>query len=51
MARVVTTWNAADSAEGEGRWRLSCQESLLVCGVGRSGTPSCTPPIPARDGA
>jgi hypothetical protein len=50
MARVVTTWNAADDAEGDGRWQLHCQESLLVCGVGPSGTPSCTPSIPARDG-
>lgn len=49
-ARVVTTWNAANNAEGNGRWQLHCQENLLMCGVGPSGTPSCTPAIPARDG-
>lgn len=50
MARAVTTWNAGGNAEGTGRWQLHCQENLMVCGVGPSGTPSCTPPIPARDG-
>ena len=50
MARVVTTWNASGDAEGNGPWQLHCQESLMVCGVGPSGTPSCTPPIPVRDG-
>ncbi len=49
-ARVVTTWNAANNAEGNGRWQLHCQENLLMCGVGPSGIPSCTPAIPARDG-
>jgi hypothetical protein len=50
MARIVTTWNASDNPEGNGRWQLHCQENLLVCGIGASGTPSCTPAIPARDG-
>jgi hypothetical protein len=49
-ARVVTTWNASNNPEGNGRWQLHCQENLLMCGVGPSGTPSCTPAIPARDG-
>jgi hypothetical protein len=49
-ARVMTTWNATDNAQGNGRWQQHCQENLMMCGVGPSGTPSCTPAIPARDG-
>ena len=49
-AKVVTTWNASDNPDGNGRWQQHCQENLVVCGVGPSGTPSCTRAIAARDG-
>jgi hypothetical protein len=48
-ARWVQGWVAADRPDAV-RWAQHCTEKLMVCGVGATGRPSCTPAISVRDG-
>jgi hypothetical protein len=46
MVRVVGAW----AIRTEKPLQRACAEQEIVCGVGESNLPSCTPPIPLRSG-
>jgi hypothetical protein len=47
--RFVNTWFRADSERPSARWETRCSERVVLCAVGISQAPSCTPAIDLRD--
>jgi hypothetical protein len=45
---LVARWHATDTGVVSEKRVVSERESLVACGIGASGKPSCTPPIPVR---